>query len=129
MNQTRKLTILSETSRKQLTNAKGEPYHMLHLRARSQKGEFDSVMFVPLGGAPKIGEESEYEITTSKYGDYVIRDVAKKKSTGYSRTFINMELEIWKMAMSAAIALAPRTVPDLMNYAKEVAKQLKKELK
>lgn len=129
MNKTAKLTILSETSRKQLTNAKGEAYDMLHLRARSQKGEFDSVMFVPLGGAAKIGEESEYEITTSKYGDYVIRDIAKKKSTGYSRTSVNMELEIWKMAMSAAVALAPRTVPDLMTYAKEVAKQLKKELK
>lgn len=121
-----KITLISETNRKELTNAQGEPYDLVELKAKGKKGEFNAVMFLAKGKTIPFNQEIEATITEGRFGGYVVKPLTPKRS--YPAR-VNTELEVWKMALQAASAMGARSIPDLLDNTKRIAQEIKKAMK
>ena len=124
-----KLTIVKEVETKELKNAKGEPYNLVSVVAKSAKAEFEAVLFLPIGKKVEIGKEAEFMINEGKYGNYVIKELTSPKA-GFQSRGVDRDLEIWRIALQTAVAMGgARTVPDVMGTAQLLVTQLKAKLK
>jgi len=125
---TKKLTITRETKKKELVNKKGEPYVLHEVMVNGPKGEFQAIMFCPPSYELPIGIEKQYSIAKGNNpGSYVIKeDKPAFAGKGYQR---NPNIDIWRMALDAACVISTsKDVPSVMTVAKELVKQIKKEL-
>lgn len=128
---TKKLTLLKEVKKKNLTNAKGEPYVLHEVTAKSaEKGkEFHAIMFLAPNQELEFGVEKQYSIGKGNQpGAFVLREV-KPAATGKGYPVRNVNLDVWKIALDTACSIATaRDVQSILAIAGQIAKHIKKEL-
>lgn len=128
---TKKLTLVKEVKKKNLTNSKGEPYVLHEVTAKSvEKGkEFSAIMFLGPEQELEFGVEKQFSIAKGNQpGAFVLREV-KPSATGKGYPVRNVNLDIWKMSLETACSIATaRDVQSILAIAGQIAKHIKKEL-
>ena len=124
------LTILKEHGVKELKNSKGEPYkmHTVDVKSSTKGITFKAVLFTPPNEMLELNKEKTFLIERSKFNsdEYVIKEKKDKTNKGFQR---NPDLDIWAIALQSATTISiHKDVPSIMAVAKELVKQLKKEL-
>ncbi len=129
------LTVLKENKKKELKNAKGEAYVMHNVEVKSStKGRtFSAVMFTPPGQELETGKEKTYEIEQSKFNkdEFVIKEVkaAKAPYSGAKGFVRNTDVDVWRMALDAAVVVAAgQDVAAMLAVADKIAAHVKSRI-
>lgn len=121
------LLLVKEIEHKELKNAKGEPYILHKVLAKSKKAEFEAIMFLPPDSKLEFGQEKQFSITKGQRGGWVIKELRDKKPWTGAKT--NVPLEIQRIALAAASAIAPQgDVAGMLKMADQIAEHIRQRV-